>query len=285
VSVVSLVLIGAGVLLAGLFLYWQLIIAEGVYLGSGVVTLLYDIAATRYDGIKQFDELNEAAFLGYPLTHALSATPAPHVLDVGTGTARLPLALFEQPTFNGRVVALDASRRMLRIAAKKVAPFAHRIDLLWMDAARLPFPDGTFDAVTCLEVLEFTPNPAGQLAELVRVLRPGGVLLTTRRRGFDARVMPGKTHPREAFIALLTSLGLRGVQVNPWQMDYDLVWALRPGGPRPAMGGVRPLVEVLRCPACQRVALQPEGTAFACGHCSARFQRRAGVVELRRRSG
>lgn len=273
-----------GLLLAGAVLvaafYWLFIVAEGAYLGTRVVTLTYDLTATHYDGIKQFDADFEAAFLGRPLAYALEMLPAPYVLDVGTGTARLPLSLFAQPSFGGRVVGLDSSRRMLRVAAEKLAPFSDRIDLIWLDAARLPFPDMTFDAVACLEMLEFTPDPAAQLAEVVRVLRSGGVLLATRRRGLDARLMPGKTYTKSHLVHLLETLEVGLVRVLPWQKDYDLVWGLRTGGPAPWLGGVRPLVEALRCPACLIGTFKADGHALSCQQCGAGFRSQAGVVEL-----
>ena len=284
-SIGTLLLAGAGVAVLGLFLYWQLVIAEGAYLGTRLVTLTYDWVAHRYDRIKQYNPADEAAFLGYPLVFALRHLPAPYLLDAGTGTARLPMALFEHPTFNGRVVALDSSRRMLKVAAEKVMPYRHRIDLLWQDAACLPFPDATFDAVACLEVLEFTPDPAAQLAELVRVLRPGGLLVTSRRRGIDAMLMPGKTHSKEQLAALLAALDMQRVRIQPWQADYDLVWAVRGGGdPLRRVGGMRPLVEVLRCPSCGEVAFAPapQETGLVCGACGVRVATGAGVVELRR---
>jgi ubiquinone/menaquinone biosynthesis C-methylase UbiE len=69
------------------------------------------------------------------------------------------------------------------------------------------------------------PNPRAALAECVRVLRPGGVLLVTNRIGRDARLMPGKTFSRPAFQQLLEALPLTEVEVHPWQVEYDLAWA------------------------------------------------------------
>ena len=280
-SLLTLLLIAAGIVALGLLLYWQLIVAEGTYLGTTVVTLLYDIVAGRYDRIKGFDADDETRFLGKPLATVLEAVPAPFVLDVATGTGRVALALLAQPAFNGRIVGLDSARRMLDIAAQKVAPYGNRVELLWHDAASLPFPDATFDAVTCLEMLEFTPDPAAQLAELVRVLRPRGLLLTTRRRGFDARLMPGKTYSREQMTAMLNGLNMDKVRIHPWQVDYDMVWAVRSGQLSKGMGGLRPLVEVLRCPTCASVAWQREDSGLTCSHCGTHFPARGSVLELR----
>ena len=237
-----------GIVLLGLLLYWQLVIAEGTYLGPRVVALLYDWSAHLYEHIKQYSAGDEQWFLGLPLARALELIPTPLVLDVATGTGRLPRALLRQSPFKGRVIGLDLSRRMLREAVRRTAQFADRLTYIWQDARQLPFDDDTFDAVTCLEALEFTPDPREVLAELVRVLRPGGVLLVTNRVGRDAKLLPGRAFPRDEFEQMLSEFPLEEIKVQPWQMDYDLAWAVKIGKPRG--GGVRPLPEILRCPAC-----------------------------------
>ncbi len=277
-------LLAVGVLLIGVLAYWQLVIAEGSYLGQGVVTCLYDLTAERYDAIKGFDPEMESVFLARPLITALASDPEPMVLDVGTGTARLPLALLGQPSFGGSIIGVDASHGMLRIAASKTREYADRLSLIWRDARKLTFPDATFDAVTCLEMIEFTPKPEGQLAEAVRVLRPGGLLLTTRRRGLDAKLMPGRTHSREAFTELLEQLGLIHVEIKPWQVDYDLVWGFREGW---AQRYKRSLLEILCCPCCAAIAFEEIlvsvsncSTELECKHCGAVYPVRQGVIEL-----
>ncbi|MEW5961021.1 MAG: hypothetical protein AB1801_25115, partial [Chloroflexota bacterium] len=57
--------------LVGLLLYWQLILAEGAYLGAPLVALLYDWTAERYNRIKEFDPELETFTLGLPLAHRL----------------------------------------------------------------------------------------------------------------------------------------------------------------------------------------------------------------------
>ena len=207
------------------------------------------------------------------------------VLDVGTGTGRLPRALLFQPRFHGHVVGLDLSRRMLAHAAHYTRPYADRVTLIWQDARFLPFPDNTFDAVTSLEMLEFTPDPRGVLAEMVRVLRPGGILLVTNRVGREATLLPGRAFSRDRFYALLEELPLENIQVQLWQVDYDLVWARKTG--RPMGGGTRPLAEVLRCPECGRVGLTLQERAYRCEECGQEYPVAPdGVVEMaRKRAG
>jgi SAM-dependent methyltransferase len=284
-----LALAGGAILLAALaaFLYWQLNLAEGVYLGRRVVVWLYDRFAPRYDTVKQFDDQDEAWFVGAPLTLALQSVTTALVLDVATGTARLPLALFQQPSFAGRVIALDLSRQMLRHAAVKTAAHRDRLTLLWTDATHLPFPDEVFDAVTCLEALEFLPDARTTLAEMVRVLRPTGVFLVSNRIGPGVRWIPGRTMNRESLTALFESLSLSDVRINVWQVDYDLVWARkRATDPtaRPVCspsGAPSTLPFLLCCPRCGSTPLTREDTSFECGACGGRYPiAKDGVVEL-----
>jgi len=271
-----------GLALLGPLLYWQLIVAEGAYLGPRVVTLLYDLSAHVYERIKKYDAGDEQWFLGLPLARALELIPAPLVLDVATGTGRLPRALLRQPPFEGRVIGLDLSRRMLREAVRRTAQFADRLTYVWQDARSLPFDDDTFDAVACVEALEFTPDPREVLAELVRVLRPGGVLLTTNRIGRDATFLPGRVFPRDEFEQVLGEFPLEEIRVRPWQEDYDLAWAVKAGEPRG--GSIRPLPEIMRCPACSS-RLEREARAFRCTGCPHAYPvAEDGVIEMARES-
>lgn len=268
--------------LGALAFYWLVVITEGVYLGRRAVIWLYDFYAGRYDDIKQYDPETETYFLAVPLLQRLVAVRAPLVLDVATGTGRLPLALLEQPTFQGRIVALDLSRKMLAIAAEKLAPHGDRVDLLHQRAESLPFPDDTFDAVCCLEALEFMMDPPAVLRELARVLRPGGLLVLTNRQGRDARLMPGQTFSHERLERMLRdAIGMSAVEVQPWQVDYRIVWAVK-AGISPA-AGPRQLEEIWRCPRCSALGLVPVTHGWRCRTCEARVPvGDDGVIEAER---
>jgi ubiquinone/menaquinone biosynthesis C-methylase UbiE len=267
-----------GLVLLGLLLYWQLIIAEGTYIGSRIVALLYNWSARAYEGIKRFIPGEEQWFLGLPLARSLELIPAPLVLDVATGTGRLPRALLRQPPFEGRVIGLDLSRGMLREAVRRSAQFADRLTFIWQDASQLPFKDDTFDAVTCIEALEFMPDPRGVLGDLVRVLRPGGVLLVTNRIGPDAKFLPGRAFPPDEFEEMLSEHPLEQIKTKTWQVDYSLIWGVKTGTPRG--GGIRPLEQILRCPVCH-TELQREAHAFRCSGCGCSYPvDEDGVIEM-----
>lgn len=93
------------------------------------------------------------------------------ILDVASGTGDLAATLFE--VTRAEVVATDFCRPMLDIAAAKIG---HDVTLIESDALRLPFRDGSFDAVTIGFGLRNLANVHTGLAELGRVLRRGGWL-------------------------------------------------------------------------------------------------------------
>jgi ubiquinone/menaquinone biosynthesis C-methylase UbiE len=219
------------VLIVGLLLYWQLIVAEGAYLGAPLVALLYDWTAERYNKIKDFNEEMEALCLGKPLAKRLYSQPEAMVLDVATGTGRIPLALFGQPLYQGRVIGLDRASKMLNVARRNTTSY-QRITFIQADAMALPFASNSFPVVTCLEALEFLPDPKKGLSELIRVLQPastthpiGGWLLISNRIGWEARLMPGKTWRNEALTEILKSFPLQHIEIRPWEDIYSLVWA------------------------------------------------------------
>lgn len=201
--------------------WWLLIISEGVYLGRRVVIWLYDVYADRYDRIKRYQPHLEHQHLAQPIMDEIAPLSNPFMLDVATGTGRLPLAMLRHPAFTGRIIATDLSARMLRRAAGKLSGSA-RVACALAAADCQPFPDNTFDIVTCLEALEFMPRREPVIAELMRVLRPGGLLLLTNRIG--ERLMPGKLYSEEALVEVLAEYDAESVYIEHWQVDYDLVW-------------------------------------------------------------
>jgi ubiquinone/menaquinone biosynthesis C-methylase UbiE len=272
-------LVGVGVLLV--LVYWQFGIAEGTYLGPRVVAWTYDLVARRYDGIKQFNPSHESWFLAEPVLSGMVGVEHPLLLDVATGTGRLPLTLLRGRfgANGGRIVGLDLSRGMLRQARAKLRTYDDVVCLLWQDASHLPFEDGAFDAVTCLESLEFMPRPLKVLSEMVRVLVPGGLLLLTNRVGHETRFLPGRAIPRPAFEEALAALPLRDIKVRPWQVQYDLAVARKVGARNPVGRGAADFVTSVRCPGCGG-PLQRAVASLSCAACERSYPIREGLVYL-----
>ena len=222
----GLLWIAVPILLLLALAYWELWVCEGTHLGRHFVIWMYDLAARRYDGIKQFDTIFERRFLGEPVAAVIGSMGDALLLDVGAGTGRLARSLFQLEQVRARLVCVEASRHMLQLGRAHTPEGRTRWVRGW--AVPLPFPSNRFDLVASLEILEFTPRPEQTLREMVRVLRPGGWMLVTNRIGPEARWILGKTFRQAQFPEVLRHAGLVDVEVFPWQMDYDLAWGRKP---------------------------------------------------------
>jgi SAM-dependent methyltransferase len=99
--------------------------------------------------------------------------PGEAVLDVGCGTGSLTFTLAEMAG-HGPLTGIDVAEPYLAFAQSRAR--SPDIRFAYADATELPFEDGAFDrALSCL-VLQFVPDPARAVAEMVRVVRPGGVV-------------------------------------------------------------------------------------------------------------
>ncbi|HVO16400.1 MAG TPA: class I SAM-dependent methyltransferase [Alphaproteobacteria bacterium] len=96
------------------------------------------------------------------------------VLDLGCGDGALACALARR---GATVTGLDADPRMLVAAQARAEAEAVALDLVHARAEALPFPDGAFDRVVAITVLCFIQEADRAVAEMARVLRPGGRLV------------------------------------------------------------------------------------------------------------
>ena len=166
---------------------------------------MFDRIVPRYDLLNRvMTGGRDVAWRSLAVREALRGRDAERtrVLDIATGTGDLALAL--RAAGVREVVGLDFSAPMLREAMRKDAASGQRPWVTWVegDAMALPFPDGSFDAVTVAFGLRNMPSYGGALREMVRVLRPAGTLVcleTTTptspilRRVFDwsfSRIVP-----------------------------------------------------------------------------------------------
>ncbi|WP_329151586.1 class I SAM-dependent methyltransferase [Streptomyces sp. NBC_01456] len=110
--------------------------------------------------------------------------PGDRVLDLGCGAGRHAFECYRR---GAQVVALDQNGEEIREVAKWFAameeageaPAGASATAMEGDALNLPFPDDSFDVVIISEVMEHIPDDKGVLAEMVRVLRPGGRIAVT----------------------------------------------------------------------------------------------------------
>jgi ubiquinone/menaquinone biosynthesis C-methylase UbiE len=280
ITVVVLVVIGW-------FLDREIYFYEGVHLGPRVQAWLYDRWAKKYDQDKRQSQLRDDEMLAQPLVDMLQQIPEPFVLDFATGTGRLSYALMSRAKFQGHIIALDLSQGMLEQAAFKlfraerrddVLPSRSRnarVELLRHQTLPLPFPDTTFDVVCALEVLELFPNMDEPLAELTRVLRPGGILLTTR--GTEESGRKAKVKSPKEFIFLLEKNGLQDIQITKWWKLFDRVIAVKSGSS--ALMGAQNLSDVLRCSTCSQIQWQEESGMLKCQNCAKELSiTREGIV-------
>jgi SAM-dependent methyltransferase len=190
----------------------------------------------------------------------LEVPPGGRWLDVGCGSGALTETVLAQAA-PASVVGVDTSEAFVAYAAGRVTD--PRAAFALGDAQALDHPDASFDAVASSLVLNFLPDPARGLAEMARVVRPGGVVagyvwdyageMQLMRRFWDAaaeldpavadldegRRMAGCNPP--ALEALFSGSGLAGVETRGIDAptvfaDFDDYWTPFEGGQGPAPG-------------------------------------------------
>lgn len=139
---------------------------------AGRVREMFSNIAKRYDLLNHLLSANvDKRWRRRVATRVRNKLPSSgaNVLDVACGTGDLSLTLFE--TTGARVVGTDFCRPMLAVAAGKTSS---QVPLIEGDALQLPFRNGSFDAATIAFGLRNLSSVEGGLAELCRVLKPGG---------------------------------------------------------------------------------------------------------------
>jgi demethylmenaquinone methyltransferase/2-methoxy-6-polyprenyl-1,4-benzoquinol methylase len=139
---------------------------------------LFEDLPARYDRLAEMLSFRQNKRWRHELVMHVARFQPRRILDVATGTAGVAIALARAT--EAQIIGVDISEPMLELGRERVraAELDARIRLEVARAEELPFPDGSFDAVSFTYLLRYVADPAATLAELVRVLRPGGGMVS-----------------------------------------------------------------------------------------------------------
>jgi demethylmenaquinone methyltransferase / 2-methoxy-6-polyprenyl-1,4-benzoquinol methylase len=141
------------------------------------VRRVFDSVAERYDVMNDLMSLGlHRAWKALAISVA-RPRPGERVLDIATGSGDLALALSRRVAPGGEVWITDINRRMLERGRDRLLDRGLSLPAVQCDAERLPFPTGHFDCVTVGFGLRNMSHKDLALAEMARVLRPGGRLV------------------------------------------------------------------------------------------------------------
>lgn len=130
---------------------------------------MFDDIAKRYDLLNHLLSLGQDFYWRRVMTRELSAQPGQLILDLAAGTGDSSLGLLKQ---GAEVIGLDLSHNMLAIARAKLAGMSFAA--VQGSAYAMPFHDSSFDGLTCAFGIRNMPETPKALAEIFRVLKPGG---------------------------------------------------------------------------------------------------------------
>lgn len=141
------------------------------------VEQMFDNISGNYDGLNRVISFGTDVKWRKKVIELVAAQNPDSILDIATGTGDLAIQM--APINAERIVGLDLSEGMLNVGRKKIAAknLDNRIEMIQGDSEALPFKDNTFDAITvAFGVRNFETLEKG-LAEIYRVLRPGGIFV------------------------------------------------------------------------------------------------------------
>jgi ubiquinone/menaquinone biosynthesis C-methylase UbiE len=135
--------------------------------------------ASFYDVSVNIMTLGQASRLRRMTVDQALLKPGESILDVGCGTGGVTIPAKLRVGENGNAAGIDPSPEMIAVAKKKASRTGLEIDFRIGVIESLPYPDGTFDAVTSSLMMHHLPEHLRSkgLAEIKRVLKPGGRIL------------------------------------------------------------------------------------------------------------
>jgi SAM-dependent methyltransferase len=138
-------------------------------------SLSFDRAADFYDATRALPD-DVSATLSDAIMAELANANAEHLLELGVGTGRISRPLMERGL---RVSGIDISPLMMGRLLAQLTPAHTPPDLMLADATRMPFRDDSFPAMLFVHVLHLIPGWREAIAEMLRVLALGGVILSS----------------------------------------------------------------------------------------------------------
>lgn len=202
----------------------------------------------------------------HEVVRALALRPGEHVVDIGAGPGFLAVEMAAGLGPDGLVHAVDPSESMRALAGNRTRPpGAAPVEIAPGSAEKLPLPDAGVDVAVSTQVLEYVADVPGALAEIHRVLRPGGrvLLLDT---DWDSIVWHSHDHTRTARILAAWD----GHLVDP-HLPRTLGPALRAAGFTAVETRVLPLLNVGSDPNTYSAMIAPFIARFVAG--------RAGITD------
>lgn len=147
---------------------------------------------------------------GHLLTTGLA--PGMRALDAGCGPGVITAVMAEVVGRQGSVLGVDLNAQRLAEARAHCAPLP-QCSFLQGDLRKLELEDNTFDYVWCQFVIEYLPDPAGALAEFIRVARPGGRVVVADVDALGLQNWPLSPELEEGCRLFVSALGAAGLDL------------------------------------------------------------------------
>jgi len=141
------------------------------------VAQMFDTISGNYDGLNRVISFGIDVKWRKKVLNLVANTKPTTILDIATGTG--DLALLMTQTSATKIIGLDISAGMLDVGRKKIAEkkLDSKIEMVLGDSENIPYPDATFDAITVAFGVRNFENLEKGLAEILRVLKPGGIFV------------------------------------------------------------------------------------------------------------